>query len=157
MASLRNVKTFCPKGSSWWSYYTPTAVTWATSGCSIKIGFGMPPHSSIMILFFNPPHIHIHSLEYSDNNQYMMRRYWIIIIAISFNFFQLWFYNSIFGIRIKWVMTTKSFWGGALFFIFGFILSNVIYMIFYKVLSFPCFLSLWKKILKLKFIFSFDL
>lgn len=64
--------------------------------------------SSRMFLFFKHHHplAHMHAAKYPEEI-IAMRRYWIIIIAIPFNSFQLWSYNSIFGIRAKWVTTTS--------------------------------------------------
>lgn len=74
--------------------------------------------SSIMFLFFK----HHHPLAHMHEEIIAMRRYWIIIIAIPFNSFQLWSYNSIFGIRAKWVTTTS--WN-CFFFFFWLIPRNV--------------------------------
>lgn len=127
MNCLENVKTFRSKGKvlfCWWS--SPPS----TSGHSIKITFlSSSVHISrslpltrnfinnVFIFQAPPPPTCSHAAAKYPQKIIAMRRYWIIIIAIPFNSFQLWSYNSIFGIRAKWVTTTS--WNCFFFFFFG--------------------------------------
>lgn len=116
MNCLENVKTFRSKGKvlfCWWS--SPPS----TSGHSIKITFlsssvhisrSLPLTRNFInnvFIFQAPPPTCSHAAAKYPQKIIAMRRYWIIIIAIPFNSFQLWSYNSIFGIRAKWVTTTS--------------------------------------------------
>lgn len=63
--------------------------------------------NNVFIFQAPPPPTCSHAAAKYPQKIIAMRRYWIIIIAIPFNSFQLWSYNSIFGIRAKWVTTTS--------------------------------------------------